>query len=90
MPSHLYESAAHSPVLGPCNIGALMIRIGFWCPLYYAHNKEHPEFRPLKYGGNCGTALVPEAEARAARAMSLPGTGGCCGEQLRLFQNPLN
>ena len=26
---------------GALNIGALIIRIGFWGPLYYNHNKEH-------------------------------------------------
>ena len=25
------------------NIGALIIRIGFWCPLYYNYNKGPPK-----------------------------------------------
>ena len=25
------------------NIGALIIRIGFWCLLYYTYNKGHPK-----------------------------------------------
>ena len=36
------------------NVGALMIRIGFWGPVYYNYNKEPPKYyrqllRPLYY-----------------------------------------
>ena len=35
--------ASIAPLLRPCNMGALIIRIGFWGPLklYYNYNKEH-------------------------------------------------
>ena len=30
-------------IVGFYNLGALIVLIGFWGPLYYKHNKEHPK-----------------------------------------------
>ena len=48
------------------NIGALIIRIGFWGPLYYTYNKE-----PLKIG--FGTSFGPSYRTRRNRASPYPG-----------------
>ena len=64
-------------------LGALTIRIGFWCPLYYENNKEPPKkyrqlSRPLYYGlevfGRCGFGAFFSG-ALLASALGLAKTG---------------
>ena len=37
------DTALPAPSTGPRNIGALIIRIGFWGPSNYSHTKEPPK-----------------------------------------------
>ena len=38
-----FFSIAAKLATSSCNMGALIIRIGFWGPLYYNDNKEPPK-----------------------------------------------
>ena len=39
----LYVALATTAMVWDLNIGALIIRIGFWVPLYYKSNREPPK-----------------------------------------------
>ena len=41
-----------TPNLQTTNIGVLMVRIGFWGPLYYNYNKEPPKNSIANYQGS--------------------------------------
>ena len=41
------------------NVGALIIRIGFWSPLYYIYNNEDPPPKKIKINNNIGNYLGP-------------------------------
>ena len=38
-----YSSLEATTPFRPCNLGALIIGIGFWGPFYYKYNKEPPK-----------------------------------------------